>query len=350
MDILTEEFGTFKETGVYRYTISNQRGMEVSILNFGAIISSLMVPDRKGEVADVVLGYDTLDEYVEDSVYMGSLVGRYANRIKAGALPIGESTYQLACNRPGIHLHGGNEGFNKRVWRADTIREEGRLGLQLSLVSPDGDEGYPGNLEVLVSYFLTDDNELIIDYEAETDKATVVNLTQHSYFNLAGQGDITGHYIKINSSQYTPVGTDLIPTGELAPVEGSPFDFRQIRRIGLAISEGDGQKKTGEGFDHNYVLDTHGDVGKIAALILHQESGRTMEVCTTKPGMQFYTGNFLDGTLKGRGGAPFNKHSALCLETQYFPDSPNQPRFPSTLLGPGETYRHTTIYRFGLEG
>ena len=349
MDIVTEEFGTFKETGIYRYTISNQRGMKVSILNFGAIISSLMVPDRQGELADVVLGYDTLDEYVSDSVYIGSLVGRYANRIKGGVLPIGESTYELACNRPGIHLHGGNEGFNKRVWRADTVREEGRLGLQLSLTSPDGDEGYPGKLEVLVSYFLTDDNELIIDYEAETDKQTVVNLTQHSYFNLAGKGDITGHHIEINSSRYTPVGTDLIPTGELAPVEGSPFDFRKKRRIGLAMSEGDVQKRTGEGFDHNYVLDTHGDAGKVAASILHQESGRTMEVCTTKPGMQLYTGNFLTERLAGRGGAPFFKHAALCLETQYYPDSPNQPTFPSPLLVPGDLYHHRTMYRFGLQ-
>ncbi len=305
MDIVREVFGTWKKSTIHRYTISNDSGMTVTILNFGALISSLKVPDRRGEPADVVLGYDTLPEYIEDGVYIGSLVGRYANRINGGLIHLEETPYQLSCNRPGLHLHGGKEGFNKKIWEAETIQQERGLGLKLSLISPDGDEGYPGNLQVGVSYMLTDDNELIIDYEAETDRTTVVNLTQHSYFNLAGQGDISGHYIEISGSEYTPVGPDLIPTGELAAVEGSLFDFRTKRRIGLAMAEGDTQKTAGEGFDHNYVLDTRGDIDRVAASLYHPESGRTMEVCTTKPGMQFYTGNFLTERLKGRGGVPF---------------------------------------------
>lgn len=348
MDIVRDIFGSCKESTIHRYTISNDSGVTVAILNYGAIISSLKVPDRRGETADVVLGYDTLQEYIEDDLYIGSLVGRYANRINGGLFHLEEIPYQLTCNNPGLHLHGGKKGFNKKIWEAETIQEERGPGLKLSLLSPDGDQGYPGNLRVGVSYLLTDDNELVIDYEAETDKPTVVNLTQHSYFNLAGQGDIAGHYIEINGSEYTPVGSELIPTGELATVEGSPFDFRTRRPIGLAMAKGDMKKKAGEGFDHNYVLDTLGDVGKVAASLYHEESGRTMEVSTTKPGMQFYTGNFLTGRQKGRGGVPFFKHAALCLETQYYPDSPNQPTFPSPLLVPGDIYRHTTIYRFGL--
>lgn len=348
MDIVRDIFGTCNESTIHRYTISNDSGVSVAILNYGAIISSMKVPDRRGDLADVVLGYDTLNEYIEDDAYIGSLVGRYANRINGGLFHLQQIPYQLSCNRPGLHLHGGNEGFNKKIWGVEVVREERGLGLKLSLLSPDGDEGYPGNLRVGVSYVLTDDNELIIDYEADTDKPTVVNMTQHSYFNLAGQGDISGHYIELNASEYTPVGPDLIPTGEQAMVEGSPFDFRTKRRIGLAMAEGDTQKRAGEGFDHNYVLDTHGDVGKIAASLYHQESGRTMNVYTTKPGIQFYSGNFLTERLKGRRGVPFFKHAALCLETQYYPDSPNQPMFPSPLLVPVDTYRHTTIYRFGL--
>lgn len=349
MDIVREVFGTWKNSTIHRYTITNDSGLTVTILNFGAIISSLKVPDRRGETADIVLGYDTLQEYIEDGVYIGSLVGRYANRINGGRLQLEETPYQLSCNRPGLHLHGGREGFNKKIWKAEPIQDERGLGLKLSLISPDGDEGYPGNLQVGVSYLLTDDNQLIIDYEAETDRPTVVNLTQHSYFNLAGQGDICDHHIEINGSVYTPVGPDLIPTGELATVEGSPFDFRTKRRIGLAMAEGDAQKTAGEGFDHNYVLDTHGDIDKVAASLSHLESGRTMEVRTTKPGMQFYTGNFLTERLTGRGGGPFFKHAALCLETQYYPDSPNQPTFPSPLLAPGDLYQHSTTYRFGLQ-
>ena len=349
MGLVQEEFGTFKGSTIQLYTLSNTAGVKVSVSNYGGIITSLMVPDREGHTVDMVLGYDTLEEYTEDTIYIGSLVGRYANRIKEGKLKLGKSSYQLSCNRPGIHLHGGTEGFNKKIWEPEILDDGRGAGVRLLLYSPDGDEGYPGNVQVRVSYILTEDSSLIIDYEAVTDQATVVNLTQHSYFNLAGRGDITDHLIQINAAEYTPVGPDLIPTGELAEVEGSPFDFRSARRLSEAIAEEGDRKKAGEGFDHNYVLDTGGDVGKVAAWLCHEESGRTMEVYTTKPGMQFYSGNYLDGRRKGRGGAGFFKHAALCLETQFYPDSPNQPLFPSPVLVPGEQYRHTTIYRFGLQ-
>lgn len=350
MAIVRDDFGTHKGRTIDLYTMANSTGVKVSVTNYGGIITSLKVPDRDGQIADVVLGYDTLQEYTEDVIYIGSVVGRYANRIKGGLLKLGQSTYQLDCNRPGIHLHGGNQGFNKKIWEPQIVQNQRGLELRLFLNSPDGDEGYPGNLRTRVSYVLTEDSSLIIDYGAETDKPTVVNLTQHSYFNLAGQGDITGHFIQINGSEFTPVGPDLIPTGELVEVEGSPFDFRTLRRISEAIAEEDNRKKAGDGFDHNYVLDTRGDVNKVAAYLYHEESGRTMAVYTTKPGMQFYSGNYLDGRRRGRGGAGFFKHAALCLETQYFPDSPNHPLFPSPLLLPGDVYRHRTIYRFGLQG
>ncbi len=349
MGLVQEEFGTFEGSTLHLFTLSNGAGMQVRVSNYGGIITSLKVPDREGHSADVVLGYDTLREYIEDTIYIGSLVGRYANRIKDGQLKVGKSSYQLSCNRPGIHLHGGMEGFNKKIWAAQILEDSRGPGVRFLLESPDGDEGYPGNLQVRVSYIVSEDGSLIIDYEAETDKPTVVNLTQHSYFNLAGQGDITDHLIQINAAEFTPVGPDLIPTGELTEVEGSPFDFRSPRRISEAIAEEGTRKKAGEGFDHNYVLDTRGDIDKVAALLCHEGSGRTMEVYTTKPGMQFYSGNYLDGRRIGRGGTGFFKHAALCLETQFYPDSPNQPLFPSAQLEPGDLYRHTTIYRFGLQ-
>lgn len=350
MNLVKSVFGTVNGSTISRYTMSNEAGVSVTVTNYGAIITSLKAPDGQGKTADVVLGYDTLNDYVRDEIYMGSLVGRYANRIKGGVLNIGHSSQQLPCNRPGVHLHGGNQGFNKKIWDVETAQDERGPGLHLSLTSPDGDEGYPGTLLARVSYTLTENSELIIDYQAETDKPTVVNLTQHSYFNLAGRGDITSHVLQINGSEYTPVGPDLIPTGELAPVDTTPFDFRSPRRIDQAIAEEGNRKKSGEGFDHNYVLDTQGDITRIAATLYDEQSHRIMTVFTTKPGMQLYTGNYLDGRRRGRGGVGFFKHAALCLETQYFPDSPNQPLFPSPILLPGDVYRHTTIYQFGLLG
>ncbi len=348
MNVACTQFGTYKEEPIELYTIANDRGAEVCVTNYGAVVTSLKVPDRYGRVSDVVLGYDTLREYIDDPIYLGSLVGRYANRIKAGTFKIADRTYQLTCNRPGLHLHGGAVGFNKKIWQAQTIEEERGSGLELLLQSPDGEEGFPGNLEVAVRYIFTEESALIIEYQAETDQPTVVNLTQHSYFNLAGHGDITDHHLQINGSHYTPIAADLIPTGVLTPVQGTPFDFRKLRPISAAMSEENADKARGDGFDHNYVLDTGGRLEQVAACVYHPSSGRTMEVYTTKPGMQLYTGNYLSDQRKGRGAVPFCKHAALCLETQFYPDSPNRPAFPSPLLLPDQVYRHTTIYKFSV--
>jgi len=347
MNIIQEKFGMYNDVPIDLYTISNDNGASVSITNYGAIITSIKIPDRYGQITDVVLGYDSLTDYINDSIYIGSLVGRYANRIKEGKFQIGEKKYQLTCNQPGLHLHGGDVGFNKKVW--GKAIEGGRgSGLELSLTSPDGEEGFPGNLEVTVRYIFTPESELIIEYQAETDRPTIVNLTQHSYFNLGGHGAIIDHHLQINSSHYTPVASDLIPTGVLASVEGSPFDFRKQRPISEAMSEEDQQKPKGDGFDHNYVLDTKGRLETLAASVYHPPSGRTMEIYTTKPGMQLYTGNYLTDQLKGRGSVSFGKHGALCLETQHYPDSPNKPTFPSPILMADQKYLHTSIYRFGL--
>lgn len=350
MRITKEYFGKYGDADIDLYRMEHENGGVVAITNFGGLITSIKVPDRSGKLADVVLGYDTLDGFINDKIYIGSLVGRYANRIREGKIQIGEKKYQLTCNRPSIHLHGGDIGFNKKVWQGDVVENDDGCGVDLTLISPDGEEGFPGNLQVKVRYLFTPDCELIISYQAETDIPTIVNLTQHSYFNLAGSGSITDHHLYINGSSITPVGSDLITTGELMPVDGTPFDFRNSRPIYAAMTEPHDQKAKGDGFDHNFALDTDGDVSRVAAQVYEPASGRTMEVCTTKPGMQLYTGNYLDGTLKGRGGMSFEKHGALCLETQYYPDSPNQPSFPSPVLLPGQKYDHTTIYRFGLKG
>jgi len=350
MRIDTEYFGTVNGTDIDRYHLCHDNGSVVSITGFGALITSVQIPDRDGKLADVVLGYDTLNEYVHDKIFIGSLVGRYANRIREGKILIDGIPHQLTCNRPGIHLHGGETGFNKKIWKAEPFWEESGCGVELSLLSPDGDEGFPGNLTVSLRYLFTPDSELVIHYRAETDKPTIVNLTQHSYFNLSGGGPITDHHLYINGSHITPVGPDLLPTGELMAVDGTPFDFRNSRPIFAAMTEADTQKPKGDGFDHNYALDTAGDLDKVAALVFEPASGRTMEVRTTKPGMQLYTGNYLNGTLRGRAGQVFDQHGALCLETQYYPDSPNHPSFPSPFLLPGQTYEHTTVYRFGVKG
>ena len=349
MRIRKEFFGTFHDTDIDLYHLEHENGSIVSITNFGGLITSIRVPDRSGNLADVVLGYDTLDDYIKDKIFIGSLVGRYANRIREGKIQIGDERYQLTCNRPSIHLHGGAVGFNKKVWQGEAVEHSGGCGVDLTLMSPDGDEGFPGNLKVQVRYLFTTDSELVISYRAETDKPTIVNLTQHSYFNLAGKGPVVDHHLSINGSHITPVGGDLIPTGDLMPVAATPFDFRNSRTIGAAMAEGHDQKPPGEGIDHNYVLDTNGDINQIAALVYEPASGRTMDVYTTKPGMQLYTGNNLDSTLTGRGGRSFDKHGALCLETQYYPDSPNQPEFPSTVLRPGETYRELTVHKFTVQ-
>jgi aldose 1-epimerase len=333
------------------YTLTNGKGMEAAVATFGAIVVSLTAPDRSGNFEDVVLGFDSLDGYTARHPYFGAVVGRYGNRIANGRFALGGAEYTLARNNGENHLHGGLRGFDKAVWKARDAGTADAPRLELSYVSKDGEEGYPGNLSVTVAYSLTQANELRIDYTAATDKETVVNLTNHSYFNLAGQGngDILKHRVTLNADRFTPVDAGLIPTGELRAVEGTPFDFRKPMEIGARIAAGEEQVVRGGGYDHNFVLNGGGGALSLAARVSEPGSGRVMEVLTTEPGVQFYTGNFLDGTLRGKGGKVYGHRYGFCLETQHFPDSPNKPDFPSTVLKPGETYRTTTVYRFLAE-
>lgn len=333
------------------YVLRNARGMEARITNYGGTVVSLLVPDKAGRTADVVLGYDSLAPYLADSPYFGCVVGRYGNRIGKARFTLDGKEYALAANNGVNHLHGGVSGFDKKLWRVVREPAAGDQSLALATTSPDGEEGYPGTLDVTVTYSLTDANELAIDYEAVTDEPTVVNLTHHGYFNLGGHasGLITGHLLRLRADRYTPVDEGLIPTGELRPVEGTPFDFREPATIGARIDAADEQIKFGGGYDHNYVLTRLGPGLEPAARVTDPASGRVMEVLTTEPGVQFYSGNFLDGHHVGKGGARYARRSGLCLETQHFPDSPNRPAFPSVRLAPGETYRSRTVYRFSAE-
>ena len=331
------------------YTLKNKNGMQVSITNFGATVVSIMAPDKTGKMADVALGYDDLAGYELNKNYLGVLVGRYGNRIAHGKFSIDGTEYTLAKNNGDNSLHGGIKGFNKAMWEAKDVSKGGEAAVEMKYVSKDGEEGYPGNLSVTVVYTLTNKNELKIDYSATTDKKTVVNLTNHTYFNLAGQGngDILKHELMINADTFTPVDSGLIPTGELKKVEGTPFDFRKATAIGARVDANDEQIRLGGGYDHNFVLNRQKATGlSLAARVSDPASGRTMEVWTTEPGVQFYTGNFLDGSFKGKGGSVYQKRTALCLETQHFPDSPNHPSFPTTLVKPGEKYHTTTVYKF----
>ncbi len=336
------------EKDVHIYTLENKNGMRARITNYGGIIVSLEVPDRKGKLGDVVLGYDTLEQYVEANPYFGALIGRYGNRIAKGRFTLNGKVYELAINNNENHLHGGIVGFDKVVWKADPItsRDEGPV-LALTHTSVDGDEGYPGNLSMKIIYTLTENNELRIDYYATTDQDTVVNLTQHSYFNLAGAGSgtILDHIVTIDADKFTPVDSGLIPTGELRPVGGTPFDFRDPTAIGARIEEDNEQLEFGGGYDHNWCLNTDG-LDSPAASVYEPTTGRYMEVFTTEPGVQFYVGNFLNGTNVGKGGIPYEQRTGFCLETQHYPDSPNQPNFPSVVLKKGGKYKQTTIYRF----
>lgn len=343
-------FGTAPDgKAVELITLTNAHGVELRAMTYGAIIVSLKVPDRAGELGDVVLGYDSLAGYVKSSPYFGAVVGRYGNRIARGKFTLDGTDYTLAVNNGPNALHGGLKGFDKVVWSADTMRTPEGVGIRFSYVSKDGEEGYPGTLTTTVTYTLTDANEVHIAYEATTDKATPLNLTQHSYFNLAGQGDVLSHVLTVNANRYTPVDSTLIPTGELAPVAGTPFDFTTPHAIGERISIDHQQLKFGGGYDHNFVL-TRADTGlALAAVLKEPTSGRVLEVRTTEPGVQFYSGNFLDGTLTGKGGVVYAHRNGLCLETQHFPDSPNQEVFPNTILRPGQTYRSRTVWRFGVE-
>jgi aldose 1-epimerase len=333
------------------YTLSNARGIRVAVTNYGGTVVSIHAPDRDGRTADVVLGYVALDGYLKASPYFGSIVGRYANRIAKGRFTLDGRTYTLATNNGENALHGGKKGFDKVVWQARPSTTPAGPAVTLSYTSPDGEEGYPGTLKAEVTYTLTDDNELRIDYAATTDKPTVVNLSNHSYFNLGGpdERDILSHLLTIDADRYTPVDPTLIPTGQLAPVEGTPFDFRKPTPIGSRIEADDDQLRRGRGYDHNFAL--NGEAGKLRPVVrlAHGPSGRVMEILTTEPGVQFYSGNFLDGSITGKGGKVYVRRAGLCLETQHYPDSPNHQAFPSTVLRPGERYRSTTIYRFTTE-
>ncbi|MCC5835733.1 MAG: galactose mutarotase [Opitutales bacterium] len=336
------------------FTLTNANGLTAEIMNYGGTVVRLYVPDQDGQFDDIVLGFDKLEDYFERSPYFGSLIGRYANRIANGSFELNGEIFQLALNdEPGgqpCSLHGGERGFDKVLWDAEPVYGAYGNGLKLSYISPDGEEGYPGTLQVDVYYWMTDDNALRIEYEAWTDRATPVNLTQHNYYNLAGEssGSINDHYLTLHASHYTPVDAGLIPTGEIAPVAGTPFDFSQARRMGERVDAEHEQLQFGQGYDHNWVLDKDGSDLTLAAEVYETGSGRVMEVWTTEPGLQFYGGNFLDGTLPSKSGGTYRHRSGFCLEAQHFPDSPNQPDFPSTILRPGEMYSQVTEYRFKL--
>jgi aldose 1-epimerase len=345
-----QSFGTTPDgQAVDLYTLTNQHDMEVRITNYGAIIVSIRTPDRAGQIGDVVLGFDTLDGYLHNTPFFGAVVGRYGNRIAKGRFSLDGVEHTLATNDGENHLHGGVKGFDKAVWTASEAESPDGPSLQLEYVSADGEEGYPGTLTARVVYTLTADDTLRIEYSATTDKATVVNLTNHSYFNLSGSGDILGDELMIAASRFTPVDAGLIPTGELRSVTGTPFDFTTPTAIGARIDADDEQIRLGGGYDHNFVLDKEPGVLGLAARVHDPASGRVLEVRTTEPGVQFYTGNFLDGTLTGKGGVAYPRRSGFCLETQHFPDSPNHPDFPSTVLEPGQRYETTTVFAFSVE-
>jgi aldose 1-epimerase len=344
------DFGKMPDgTAVQIFTLTNENGLEARICTYGGAVVSMKTPDRNGKVDDIVLGFDSLQGYLNPAVpYFGALIGRYGNRIGHAKFTLDGKQYTLSANDGENTLHGGKKGFDKVVW---TPRELPDAGLELTYTSKDGEEGFPGNLKVTVNYHLTAADELRIDYSATTDKDTVVNLTNHSYWNLkgAGNGTIIDHILTIRASKYTPVDAGLIPTGEFKDVGVTPFDFTHPMPVGARIEQNDEQLKLGHGYDHNFVLDrTEGGL-MLAARVESPIAGRVMEVETTEPGIQFYTGNFLDGTLKGKGGHVYQQRAALCLETQHFPDSPNKPSFPSTVLKPGQTYKSTTLYRFRVK-
>lgn len=347
-----QPWGSFDGKPVFLYTLRNASGMEVTITNYGGTVTTLKVPDRNKKFDDVVLGFDSLSGYTakDNTGYFGALIGRYANRIAHGTFTLDGRQYHIPTNEGANMLHGGNRGFDKRVWDAKEITSREGAALELRYLSPDGEEGFPGNLRVTVQYTLGNRNDLRIDYTATTDKDTVLNLTNHSYFNLsgAGSGAILDHKLTLMAGRFTPVDGTLIPTGAIDSVDGTPLDFRKATAIGARINDNYEQLKLGKGYDHNFVLDSGGGSLAPAAKVEDPKSGRVLEVETTQPGIQFYSGNFLNGKVSGIGG-PFNYRSALALETQHFPDSPNHPNFPSAVLHPGETFHQTTVYRFSTE-
>jgi aldose 1-epimerase len=349
MSFEKKPFGTVDGKDVSLCTVSNSSGMKMSVADYGGIVTSFFAPDRTGRMDDIVLGYDNVDGYVAKNPFFGAIIGRYGNRIAKGRFTLGGKEYSLPVNDGPNCLHGGTKGFDKVVWTSREAKKAGAAGVELSFTSRDGDQGFPGTMNVTVVYWLTDNKEFTIDYSATTDKETVVNLTQHNYWNLSGEGggDILGHELTIFADRFTPADATAIPTGELASVKGTPMDFTRAAAVGSRIGEPFEQLKLGEGYDHNWVIN-RGVAGELApaAVLYDPKSGRKMEVLTTEPGMQFYSGNFLDGSIIGKSGKPYNYRNGLCLETQHFPDSPNKPNFPSTVLKPGQTFSSTTTYRF----
>lgn len=333
------------------YTLTNKKGAQAKITDFGATVVSLLMPDKNGKMEDIVLGYDKVTDYPKSTTYFGAIVGRYGNRIGKGKFTLDGKEYQLATNNGENHLHGGNVGYNKVMWTAEPIEKEAGPALKLTYLSKDGEEGYPGNVKLEVTYTLTNNNELSIEYSATTDKPTVFNPTHHSYFNLSGntENTILDHELMINAEGYTPVDAGLITTGKIEKVENTPMDFRKAVKIGDGIGKDFEQLKFGKGYDHNWVLNNWDKSVKLAATVYEPKSGRFMEVLTDQPGIQFYAGNFLDGTGAGKNGKPYKFRTGLCLESQHFPDSPNKPEFPSVTLNPGDTYKQTTIYKFSTK-
>lgn len=334
------------------FTLTNAGGMEMRVITFGGTILSLRAPDRNGQLDDIVLGFEDVAGYETKSPYFGAIIGRSANRIARGRFTLDGKVYQLATNNGPNHLHGGVRGLDKVVWQAAEVNERDRAGVVFTYTSPDGEEGYPGTVHAQVTYMLTNGNELLIDYEASADKATPLNLTHHSYFNLAGDGkrDVLGHQMTINAETFTPIDPTGIPTGAIVPVAGTPFDFRTPTEIGARINNADEQLKNGIGYDHNFVLKRTAPGLVEAARVVEPVTGRILEILTTEPGIQFYSGNFLDGTITGKSGRIYNHRFGFCLEPQHFPDSPNRPEFPSTIVRPGQTYRSQTVFRFSALG
>jgi aldose 1-epimerase len=345
-----QPFGTHDGRPITLYRLTNSQGVEVRAMNYGGIIVSLRVPDRKGQVADIALGHDTLEGYIPNTPYLGAIIGRYANRIANGTFTLDGKTYTLPKNNGPNTLHGGTtRTFDRVVWDSEPLK--GKPGVVFTFLSKDGDDGFPGNLKVKVTYTLNDANELVIDYEATTDEATPINLTQHSYFNLAGEGngDVLHHEVTINADRFTPVDQNLIPTGELRSVKGTPLDFTTPTRVGNRIDDSYEQLVLAHGYDHNFVINRKGDGLTFAARAYEPSSGRVLEVSTTQPAVQFYTGNFLDGSVTGKEGHVYKRRYGFCFETQHYPDSPNHPDFPTTILRPGASFRSTTVFKFSAK-
>lgn len=350
VDVKMEHWGEVQGEQVYLYTVQNDSGAEMKVTNYGGRITALKVPDEDGNLVDVVLGLDSLEGYLNNPNNFGAAIGRYGNRIADGQFTLDGKTYHIAQNNGDNHLHGGFMGFDQRVWTIKAVEENDEVTLVLNYLSKDGEEGFPGNLDIEIRYTLTKDNALKIDYKAVTDKATVCNLTNHSYFNLNGSNDtVLDHELMINADTYTPIDDEWIPTGSIAELEGTPMDFSEPTAIGERINNDFVQLKNGAGYDHNYVLNTNGNLDQVAASVYSPDTGIFMEVYTTEPGIQLYTGNFLDGSITGKNGKVYKKHYAVCLESQHFPDSPNVDYFPSTTLRPGEVYETTTIYDFSTK-